>query len=165
MKLLEEAGIYVFTSVSTIFSSINRAEPYKSYHRPALGEYFQTVNAMAQYPNTLGLLAGNGIINGPRNQRCAPVIKAVVRDLKRYMKVHHEATGQRIIPIGYTAAPVDLLDTTVLGFLSQGDPASSIDFWTVSHTPSPQKPLLKPSSATVTCGQGHRTTRSPATTG
>ncbi|KAF3051033.1 hypothetical protein E8E11_008109 [Didymella keratinophila] len=131
MKLLEEAGIYVFTSVYTIFSSINRAEPYKSYHRPALDEYFHTVNVMAQYPNTLGLLAGNSVTNGPRNQRCVPVIKAVVRDLKRYMKLHHEATGQRILPIGYTAATVDLLDMTALDFLSQGDPASSIDFWTV----------------------------------
>lgn len=137
MKLLEEAGIYVFTSISTIFSSINRAEPYKSYHRPALEEYFQTVDAMAQYPNTLGLVAGHGEINSPRNQRCAPVIKAVVRDLKRYMKLRDEATGQRILPIGYTAATFDLLDMTTLDFLSQGDPASSIDFWTVSPTPSP----------------------------
>lgn len=165
MKLLEEAGIYVFTSVSTIFSSINRAEPYTSYHRPALEDYFQTVNTMAQYPNTLGLLAGNGVINGPRNQRCAPVIKAVVRDLKRYMKLHQEANNQRILPIGYTAATVDLLDTTVLDFLSRGDPASSIDFWTVSHIASPRLSLLKLSSAIATCGPGHRTTRSLATTG
>jgi 1,3-beta-glucanosyltransferase GAS5 len=131
MKLLEEAGIYVFTAVATRFSSINRIEPYKSYHQPAMTEYFQTVNVMAQYPNTLGLLAGNGVVNSPSTQRAAPVIKAVVRDLKRYMKIHNEANGQRILPIGYTAATVDQLDTTVLDFLSLGDSASSIDFWTV----------------------------------
>ena len=163
MKLLEEAGIYVFTSVSTIFSSINRAEPYKSYNEPFIQECFQTVDIMAQYPNTLGLLAGNSVINGPRNQRCAPVIKAVVRDLKGYMKIHHEASGQRTLPIGYTAATIDLLDTTALDFLSQGDPASSIDFWTVSHTLRLRYSPLNLPSATATCGPAHQTTRSPAT--
>ncbi|KAF1933079.1 glycoside hydrolase family 72 protein [Didymella exigua CBS 183.55] len=130
MKLLEQAGIYVFTSVATPFSSINRTEPYQSYHRPSVTEYFQTVDVMSQYPNTLGLLAGNSVTNSPSTQRAAPVIKAVVRDLKRYMKIHNEANGQRILPIGYTAADADQLDTTVLNFLSWGDPASSIDFWT-----------------------------------
>ncbi|KAF3036191.1 hypothetical protein E8E12_006214 [Didymella heteroderae] len=133
MKLLEEAGMYVFTSVATVFNSINRAEPYKSYRRSAIKEYFQTMNVMAQYPNTLGLLAGNSVINGPGNQRAAPVIRAVVRDLKRYMKLHNEANGQRILPIGYTSATIEHLDTTVLDFLSQGDPASSIDFWTCNR--------------------------------
>lgn len=132
MKLLEEAGIYVFTSVATRFSSINRADPYSSYHQPAMTEYFQTVEVMAQYPNTLGLLAGYGVVNSPTTQKAAPVIKAVVRDLKRFMEIHSKANGQRILPIGYTAATVDLLDTRVLDFLSLGDPASSIDFWTVS---------------------------------
>lgn len=132
MKLLEEAGIYVFTAVPTRFNAINRADPYGSYHSTAMTEYFQTVKAMAEYPNTLGLLAGNGIINSPSNQNAAPIIKAVVRDLKRYMKLQNTATGQRILPIGYTAAGIDLLDTTVLKYLSLGNLANSIDFWTVS---------------------------------
>jgi len=58
MKLLEEAGIYVFTGISTRFNSINRLDPYASYHSTAMTEFFQTVNLMAQYPNTLGLHAG-----------------------------------------------------------------------------------------------------------
>lgn len=132
MKLLEEAGIYVVTSIATRFNSINRGDPYKSYHQMAMTEYFQTVGVMAQYPNTLGLLAGNQVINNPITQKAAPVIRAVVRDIKRYMKIQNEANGQRILPVGYTAAMVDQLDITVLDFLSQGDPASSIDFWTVS---------------------------------
>ena len=135
MKLLEEAGIYVFTGASTRFNTINRLDPYASYHSTAMTEFFQTVNLMAQYPNTLGLHAGNGITNSPSVQRAAPVIKAVVRDLKEYMKLQNAASGQRILPIGYTAATFDLLDTTLLKYLSVGDPASAIDFWTVSCTP------------------------------
>lgn len=163
MKLLEEAGIYVFTDVSTRFSVISRLDPYKSYHRPGMTEFFQTVNVMAQYPNTLGLLAGNSVINSPSTQGAAPVIKAVVRDLKRYMKMQNEANGQRIIPVGYTAATVDQLDTTVLNFLSLGDPASSIDFWTVSLAFAFKPSLLTLPSAIATCGQGHRACRYLAT--
>lgn len=163
MKLLEEAGIYVFASVATRFSSINRAEPYKSYHEPSMKEYFQTVDMMAQYPNTLGLLAGNEVINSQSSLKCAPVIRAVIGDLKRYMKLRNEANGQRVLPIGYTHADVALLDTTVLDFLSQGDPTSSIDFWTVSSIFAFGVEVLIPCSAIVTCGQAHRTTRYPAT--
>lgn len=163
MKLLEEAGIYVFASVETRFSSINRAEPLKSYHEPSMKEYFQTVDMMAQYPNTLGMLAGNEVINGQSSLKCAPVIRAVIRDLKRYMKLRNEANGQRILPIGYTHADVGLMDTTVLDFLSQGDPASSIDFWTVSFNFAFSFEVLTSCSAIATCGQAHQTTRYPAT--
>ncbi|KAF2997648.1 hypothetical protein E8E13_005309 [Curvularia kusanoi] len=129
MKLLEEAGIYVFTGISTRFSTINRLDPYGSYHSTAVSEFFTTVNVMAQYPNTLGVLAGNSITNSPRTRGAAPVIKAVVRDLKKYMKIQHAASGQRILPIGYSAAAVDLLDMTLLKYLSLGRSTSCIDFW------------------------------------
>lgn len=132
MELLQDAGIYVFTNVSTRFNTISRIDPYSSYHRVAMTEFFQTVDVMAQYPNTLGILAGMSIINSHDTQKAAPVIKAVVRDLKRYMKLKNAASGQRILPVGYTAATVVQFDTTALEYLSTGDPASSIDFWTVS---------------------------------
>lgn len=132
MKLLEEAGIYIFTDVSTRFNAINRLDPYGSYNRTAVTEFFQTVNVMAKYPNTLGLLAGVAIMNSKANEKAAPVVKAVVRDLKRYMRLQNAASGQRILLIGYAAATVEQLDTTALDYLSLGDPASSIDFWTVS---------------------------------
>lgn len=131
MKLLEEAGIYVFTDVSTRFNAINRLDPYSSYHRAAMTEFFQTVYVMAQYPNTLGLLAGVAIMNSKVTEKAAPVIKVVVRDLKKYMKLQNAASGQRIIPIGYAAATLEQLDTTTLEYLALGDSACSVDFWTV----------------------------------
>ncbi|XPS73877.1 hypothetical protein M3J09_006010 [Ascochyta lentis] len=130
MKLLEEAGIYVFTCISTRFNAINRLDPYKSYHRTAIEEFCQTVNVMAQYPNTLGLLVASNLVNGRSSEKATPVVKAVVRDLKRYMKLAKESSGQRILPIGYDAATTDDRDKTILDYLSLGDPASSIDFWT-----------------------------------
>ena len=132
MKLLEEAGIYVFTGVATRFTAINRLDPYNSYHRPAMVEYFQTVNVMAKYPNTLGLLVASKLVNDQGTERAAPVAKAVVRDLKRYMRLQNEVSGQRILPIGYDAATVERGDMTILNYMSLSDPASAIDFWTVS---------------------------------
>ena len=134
MELLEEAGIYVFTTISTRFNAINRLDPYNSYHQPAMNEFFQTVNMTAKYPNTLGLLVASNLVNDKGTEKAAPVAKAVVRDLKRYMRLHNDASGQRILPIGYDAATVDPRDMTILDYLSLGDPASAIDFWTVSLT-------------------------------
>lgn len=135
MKLLEEAGIYVFTGVSSRFNTINRFDPYKSYQQTLLTEFFQTVNVMAQYPNTLGLLVASNLVNDKNSEKATPVVKAVVRDLKRYMKLQNETCGQRTVPIGYDAATTDGRDMTILDYLSLGDPASSIDFWTVSFAP------------------------------
>lgn len=132
MKLLQDAGIYVFTAVSTQINVINRSDPYGSYNRTAVIEFFQTVDTMAQYPNTLGLLAGVAVMNSPISEHASPIIKAVVRDLKKYMELQNVARGQRILPIGYAAGSPEQLRTTNLDFLSLGDPASTIDFWTVS---------------------------------
>lgn len=137
MKLLEEAGIYVFTGVATRFNTINRLEPYQSYHSSAVSEFFRVVDVMAKYPNTLGLLAASNVINNPQSQSAAPVVRAVVRDLKRYMQLKNSASGQRILPIGYSAAAVQSLLGTTLKYLSLGDPRSSIDFFTVSSAGEP----------------------------
>ena len=84
---------------------------------------------MASFPNTLGLLAANTVINGDTTLPAAPVIRAVVRDLKKYMSMRHRLTGQRVLPIGYNAATTSARDQTILEYLSLGDQA--IDFWTV----------------------------------
>ncbi|KAF2632425.1 glycoside hydrolase family 72 protein [Macroventuria anomochaeta] len=120
MKMLEEAGIYVLTTITTRFNAINRLDPYKSYHRPAMNEFFQTGNFMAQYPNTLGLLVGLSLVNSKDTEKAAP----------RYMKLQNEACGQRILPIGYNATTVNQRDMMILDYLSLGDAGSSIDFWT-----------------------------------
>jgi hypothetical protein len=66
--------------------------------------FFQTVDVMASYPNTLGLLAAGGLVNDEATLSATPVIKAIVRDLKKYMKMKNEVTRQRVHPIVYNAA-------------------------------------------------------------
>jgi hypothetical protein len=86
---------------------------------------------MARFPNTLGFLIANSLINNISSEICAPVIRAVVRDLKKYMKLKHQATGQRTLPVGFGGGQYDG-DVKVLNYLTDGDESSSIDFWTVS---------------------------------
>ncbi|EFQ89199.1 hypothetical protein PTT_14628 [Pyrenophora teres f. teres 0-1] len=129
MKLLEEAGIYVFTTVSTPFNAINRLAPTESYNPDTMVSFFKTVGIMASFPNTLGLLAGNELINNDATMPVAGVLKAVVRDLKKYMKLQNEANGQRVLPIGYNAATSSARDQEVLEYLTVGDDEISIDFW------------------------------------
>jgi len=85
---------------------------------------------MASFPNTLGFLITNHLINNTHSEKCAPVITAVVRDLKKYMVLKHRATGQRILPVGFGSVSYDG-DVKVMDYLAARDEDSRIDFWTV----------------------------------
>jgi hypothetical protein len=153
MKLLEEAGIYVVVvsacpllcylyvelttyvsmkGVSTSKNCISRVAPTESYNPSTMTSFFQRVDAMAKFPNTLGLLAATELINNDDSMPVAAVLKAVVRDMKKYMKIQNEANGQRVLPIGYQASTVKARDREVLKFLTAVGAESSIDFWAVS---------------------------------
>lgn len=128
MKLLEEAGIYVFTRIG----SHKRLDICKSYHHVAMDEFFRAVSTMAHYPNTLGLLVASNQVVNKDTGKAIPTVKAVVRDLKRYMKLQNKARGSRLLPLGYD----DVItqgggENTILDGLSRGESASAIDFWTV----------------------------------
>jgi len=94
--------------------------------------FFRTVDIMASYPNTLGLLASSLLINDDAQLNVTPVIRFVVQDLKKYMRMRSEVVGQRVLPIGYNAATSGARDMKILDCLSPGDWSSSIDFWTAS---------------------------------
>ncbi|KAH0293145.1 beta-glucanosyltransferase [Aureobasidium namibiae CBS 147.97] len=102
MNALAAAGIYVALDVNTPLYSINRANPAISYNAVYLQSLFATVDAFANYTNTLLFFSGNEVINDVNTTNCAPYIKAVTRDLKQY----RNNRGYRAIPIGYSAADV-----------------------------------------------------------
>ncbi|KAF2124341.1 glycoside hydrolase family 72 protein [Dothidotthia symphoricarpi CBS 119687] len=133
MMLLEEAGIYVLTSVAIPMTSIRRKDPYKSYNSTTIKSFFKTVDLMASFPNTLGLLAASLTVNNDAFLSAPPVLKTVVRDLKRYMKLKNEIAGQRTLPIAYNATSTKARDVTILDYLSCGDKSTSIDFWTCQN--------------------------------
>ncbi|TIA00199.1 hypothetical protein D6C88_00262 [Aureobasidium pullulans] len=131
MKLLEQAGIYVVATVATPFNCINRANPYSSYNSDNVIHFLRTAGIMSCYPNTLGLTAADAVVNSHHSLRATPVIKAVIRDLKKYMIWSNKHNGTRILPVSYSAA--DVLNITrpqgFLEYLYLGDQASAVDFW------------------------------------
>ncbi|KAL3234483.1 1,3-beta-glucanosyltransferase GAS5 [Nakaseomyces bracarensis] len=102
MKMLQDAGIYLILDVNTPGSSISRINPACSYNADYLQSVFATVDAFAEYDNVLGFFAGNEVINMPNNTNTATYVKAVVRDMKKYIK----ARNYRQIPVGYSAADI-----------------------------------------------------------
>jgi 1,3-beta-glucanosyltransferase GAS5 len=152
MKLLAEAGIYVLIvglrchaqctvprltqlqGLSTATNTINRAAPTTSYNPRLLDEYFTTIDCMAEYRNTLGVIVADGIINSSQSTAAAPVVKAVARDVKRYMSAAADATGQRRLPVGYSASTCRLVLKSSFDYLTAGEPEDSIDFFCVSLT-------------------------------
>jgi hypothetical protein len=106
MKTLADAGIYLALDVNTPYYSLNRADNasiHRSYNDVYLQSVFATMDAFAQYDNTLLFYSANEVINNNQTTFAAPYVKAVTRDMKAYIK----ARSYRSIPVGYSAADVE----------------------------------------------------------
>ena len=85
MAALADAGIYLALDVNTPLYSLNRGSPGPSYNADYLQSLFATIDAFANYDNTLLFFSGNEVINADNNTDCAPYVKAVTRDMKQYI--------------------------------------------------------------------------------
>lgn len=137
MKLLEEAGIYVLIQAYPLLRGINRFDPYGSYNAANVQSYFRTIDLMASFPNTLGAFVAQTLINSSMDDAasrdCTLVIAAVIRDLKKYMHLKNQTTGQRILPVAYGADKDGFRDRQIFEFLRTRETSERIDFWTVRH--------------------------------
>lgn len=130
MSIFNAAGIYVILDVNSPLSgeSINRAEPWTSYHKDYLTRIFGVVENFKNFPNTLAFFAANEVMNDLKTAEFNPMyIRAVQRDLKNYIKNHVDRT----IPVGYSAADVReiLHDTWAYMQCTHDDDQSSSDFF------------------------------------
>ncbi|CAK9441516.1 uncharacterized protein LODBEIA_P53840 [Lodderomyces beijingensis] len=129
MDKLAQAGIYVILDVNTPYSSITRSNSNCSYNSDYLNEVLATVQQFAVYDNTLGFFAGNEVINDGGSLEAAPYVKAVVRDMKTFIKNR----GLRTIPVGYSAASVDEYRlSTGLYFNCGDDELARIDMYGIN---------------------------------
>lgn len=104
MNLLADAGIYVLFDVNTPYASVTRGNTSEcSYNSYYLNEVFASVLKVADYNNTLGLFAANEVINDDSSTAAATYVKAVIRDMKHFIKNRK----LRNIPVGYSAADVE----------------------------------------------------------
>lgn len=118
MQALDDAGIYLIVDTNIPKASIARdAGANCSYNTMYLNEVLATVKLMSQYNNTLGFFAANEVVNDDSTTPAAAVVKAVVRDIKTFQK----NTGLRRIPVGYSAADVELNRLDTAEYFNCGD--------------------------------------------
>ena len=81
-------------------SHINEDDPQSTYHRGYLETVFSVIDAFKGYDNVIGFFSGNEIINERDQVAETPkYIRAVTRDMKRYLSKHSD----RFIGVGYAA--------------------------------------------------------------
>lgn len=115
------------------------------------------VDCVAAYRNTLGVVVANEIINSIPSTAAAPVIRALTRDVKRYMALAAELTGQRVLPVGVNSADVPILRRPQLDYFTAGDESETIDFYAVSSHP----PSIHGQECPVSCRTVYLLTKSP----
>ncbi|KAF4626631.1 hypothetical protein G7Y89_g11530 [Cudoniella acicularis] len=125
MQLLANAGIYLVLDVNTPLYSLNRATPAPSYNTVYLTNIFATIDAFANYTNTLAFFSGNEVINDDTTTSAAPYVKAVTRDMRQYIG----SRGYRSIPVGYSAADVDSNRVEMAEYMNCGTDDQRSDFF------------------------------------
>ena len=125
MSMLADAGIYLALDVNTPKYSLNRADPGPSYNKVYLQSLFATVDAFANYDNTLLFFSGNEVINDDTTTPAAPYVKAVTRDLRQYIG----SRGYRKIPVGYSAADVESNRFEMAQYMNCGTDDQRSDFY------------------------------------
>lgn len=86
---------------------------------------------MAAYPNTLGIIVANGVINDVPSTNAASVIRAVARDVKKYMAIAAGISGQRVLPLGVSASSVRHVLMPQFAYMTGGPQDDAIDFFSV----------------------------------
>ena len=125
MSALANAGIYLVLDVNTPLYSLNRAVPAPSYNTVYLQNIFATIDAFANYTNTLAFFSGNEVINDDTTTSAAPYVKAVTRDMRQYIG----SRGYRQIPCGYSAADVDSNRLEMAEYMNCGTDDERSDFF------------------------------------
>jgi len=125
MNALAAAGIYLVLDVNTPKYSLNRAEPNPSYNTAYLQNIFATMDAFANYTNTLAFFSGNEVVNDDTTTGAAPYVKAVTRDMRQYLG----SRGYRQIPVGYSAADVDTNRLEMAEYMNCGTDDERSDFF------------------------------------
>lgn len=61
------------------------------------------------------------------------MIKTVIRDVKRYMATVHKSSGQRQLPLGYSASNSRLILKSTFNYFTSGNKEEAVDFFCVRN--------------------------------
>ncbi|PRP81730.1 putative 1,3-beta-glucanosyltransferase [Planoprotostelium fungivorum] len=121
MNYLADNGIYVLVDATDPNFSINSA--YPSWNLDIFNGIKAKIDNFIGFPNLLGFLGGNEVVNSNAETIAAAYVKAAVRDIKAYIK----SKGYSI-PVGYAATDVDA-NFDLQQYLNCDSRDNSIDFY------------------------------------
>ncbi|KAK3713165.1 hypothetical protein LTR37_008598 [Vermiconidia calcicola] len=122
MNGFAEAGIYVLADLTAPGAAIRSDRP--TWDADLYDRFTSVVDALQGFTNTMAFFAGNQVVDEASNADVAPVVKAAIRDMKRYIS----AKGHRRIPVGYASNDNSVSDT-MARYLNCGDQADALDFF------------------------------------
>jgi len=125
MKALADAGIYLILDVNTPTRSLHRTLPWTTYNEIYMQHVFATIDVMSKYDNLMAFFTANEVVNDEKTTAAATYVKAVTRDIKRYIKER----VKRPIPVGYSAADVAENRWEIMQYLDCGDDNARSDFF------------------------------------
>lgn len=123
MELLQEAGIYVVSDLSSTTEAIDRDDP--EWNVALYDRYTAVIDELSQYNNTIGFFAGNEIANSVATTEGMAYAKAAVRDMKKYIK----EMGYRAMGVGYATADVSAIRTDLANYLDCEAEDEIVDFY------------------------------------
>lgn len=88
------------------------------------GNYTAVIDVFAQYDNLLGFYMGSEIINSADTSGAAPVMKAIIQDLKNYIF----SRRHRQVPIGYNLADEPRTRKPLPAYLACASTNATVDF-------------------------------------
>ncbi|KAI0837435.1 glycoside hydrolase family 72 protein [Hypoxylon sp. FL0890] len=135
MSMLAEAGIYVLPCIAPIQNGVGMKSgaTFETYYNEVLQSYFRAIDNMARYSNTLGLVVSYEFIKDATLTVMAPLIRSVVRDVKRYMRLVSTKRTQRVLPVGIIASDIqDVLKPQFDYFAAEPD-SEALDFFAFNN--------------------------------
>ncbi|KAI1454764.1 glycoside hydrolase family 72 protein [Annulohypoxylon moriforme] len=142
MSMLAEAGIYVLPCIAPFSRQYGASSVYGSYRLGLMDWYFKAVDEMTKYPNTLGLVVSCRAIAGPTDTSVAPILRAIVRDVKKYIRLASKKKNWRALPVGISAPDLKPSLKLQYEYFVSGPEKDAVDFFGFNDfTPVGQSPM------------------------
>ncbi|KAI1659097.1 glycoside hydrolase family 72 protein [Daldinia decipiens] len=140
MNLLAEHEIYVLVSIKSVFPVFNHNATMMSYTSKSMQRFFRAVEHLASYPNLLGFTIPNSSIKDLAPAIAGPMVRAIVRDIRRYLGLLAVKKHQRVVPVGLVALDIGLPLRDQFEYWCSGDDNETVDFFIFDFNhPGPKK--------------------------